>query len=96
MRASFNHGLCETWFVASVFLDPPKTWFQNKINKELLKACVTDRENPEAHVNLSQPVNPPKPILKRKVSQIIVKCIFGHGIVVNGSQRKRLNYNALE
>ena len=35
MRASFNRGLCKTQFIASVIQDPPKTWFQNKINKEL-------------------------------------------------------------
>ena len=96
MSPSFNRGLCETRFIASVFLDPPKTWFQNKINKELPEARVTDRESAEAHVKLSLPVNRPKPFLKRKVSQIIVKCIFGCGIVVNAFRRKRPYYNALE
>ena len=88
MSPSFNRGLCETRFITSVFLDPPKTWFQNKINKELPEARVTDRESAEAHVKLSQPVNRPKPFLKRKVSQIIMKCIFGQGIVVNAFRCK--------
>ena len=96
MRASFNRGLCETRFKACVFLDPQKTWFQNKINKELHQAHVTEREKPEAHVKLSLPVNRPKPFLKRKLSQIIVKCIFGHGIVVNTFRRKMLYYNAYQ
>ena len=96
MRASFNRGPCETRFIASIFQDPPQMWYQNKINKELPKPRVTDWEIAEAHVQLSVLVNRLKLFLKRKVSQIIVKCIFGHEIIVNAFRRKRQYYNALQ
>ena len=39
----------------------------------------------------SSPLNPPKPFLKRKVSQIIMACVFRHGIVVNAFRSKGLD-----
>ena len=44
----------------------------------------------------SFPVNRSKPYSKRKVYEIIVKCVNQHGIVVNAFRSKRLDHNTLE
>ena len=41
------------------------------------------------------PMNRLKPYLKRKVSEIIMKCVFQHGIVVNAFRSKRLDRNTV-
>ena len=46
---------------------------------------------PEAHVMHSSPLTPQKPFLNRKVCQIIMACVFRHGIVVNAFRSKGLD-----
>ena len=45
----------------------------------------------EAHVMHSSPLTPQKPFLNRKASQIIIVCVFRHGIVVNAFRSKGLD-----
>ena len=66
---------------ASVFIHPPRTWFLSEIEYELSESRVSDLNIHEAHVMRSLPVNRLKPYLRRKESEIIMKCVFQHGIV---------------
>ena len=45
---------------------------------ELSEARVSDLSIPEANAMRSSPMNPLKPLLKRKVSQTIMACVFRH------------------
>jgi len=73
---------------ASVFLDSHRTRFHNKIDYELPEERFSDPNIPEARAMRSLPLNGLKPFLKRKVSQIIMKRVFRHRIVVNAFRTK--------
>ncbi|XXG62664.1 hypothetical protein AAC387_Pa05g0983 [Persea americana] len=94
--SSFSRGLRGTPFGASVFIHPQRKWFHSEIDSENSEARVFDLNIPEAKVTHSLPGNRLKPYLERKESEIILRCVFQHEIVVNAFRSKRLDRNTVK
>ena len=80
-RSTASRGVREVPFGASVFIHPPRTWFHCKMDFELSEARVSDLSIPDANAMHSSPMNPQKPLLKGKVSQTIMACVFRHELL---------------
>ncbi|XXG62652.1 hypothetical protein AAC387_Pa05g0976 [Persea americana] len=94
--SSFSRGLRATPFGASVFIHPQRKWFHSEVDLENSEVRVFDLNIPEAQLTHSLPRNRLKPYLERNVSEIIMKCVFQHEIVVNAFRSKRLDRNTVK